>query len=669
MAKPSGAGRAAAAGLAVTLLALTALSLVGVTSTRRSAAAVTKSTTLAGAYVRAKEAVAAEESLERKYRLEPGPEVEARHKQASLDLALALDDVRQWGSAEERAGVARLEARHTEYYQSVQRLFRAVDAGDAALELEIDNTETDPAFDRISGDVQAAADVHIVAAARAVRELERVERLVYVATLAGFAVGLCMLAAFGLVILGYQRELVRQSRKSEYQALHDRLTGLPNRTVFADRLGQALSGAARTGEAVAVMVFDLDRFKEVNDALGHHYGDQLLCQVANRVGQAVRAADTVARLGGDEFAVLLPRTDADSAGELAERVLHALHQTFVMDDALTVDVEASIGVVVTSAHGGTVDELMRYADVAMYRAKDGRTGIVVYDPALHVESPTRLALLGDLRRALDREDELVVYYQPKVSLELGELSGMEALVRWQHPTRGLVPPGEFIPVAEGTGLINRLTTHVLRIALVDVRAWLDDGVEVQVAVNLSPRCLLDTTLPERVHGLLEEYGVPAALLRLEVTETAIMANTGLAMTILTELHRLGIRLSVDDYGTGYSSMAYLKRLPVDELKIDRSFVLGMTEDENDAILVRGAIDLGHNLGLTVVAEGVERAEHSAALKLMGCDIAQGFHYARPVPVSQLRAMMLQGRFSVDGAAVPELDGAAVVSQRPGGPLR
>jgi EAL domain-containing protein (putative c-di-GMP-specific phosphodiesterase class I) len=259
----------------------------------------------------------------------------------------------------------------------------------------------------------------------------------------------------------------------------------------------------------------------------------------------------------------------------------------------------------------------------------------VYRSELHTRDATRLLLLGDLRRAVGSDDQLVLHYQPKISLRLDELCGVEALVRWNHPTQGLLCPADFIPVAETTGLINRLTVHVLLLAVRQARDWLDHGLWAPVAVNVSPRCLLDSALVDHVGDLLVRFKVPGALLRLEVTETAIMANPSLAMTILTEISKLGVQLSIDDYGTGYSSMASLKRLPVDELKVERSFVLNMTDDDNDAVLVRSAIDLGHNLGLTVVAEGVESAEQVAALQDLGCDIAQGFHYARPMPGPEL----------------------------------
>jgi predicted signal transduction protein with EAL and GGDEF domain len=336
----------------------------------------------------------------------------------------------------------------------------------------------------------------------------------------------------------------------------------------------------------------------------------------------------------------MPHAGEAAAAALATRILANVHRSFILND-VTVDIEASIGAATAPTHADHTAALLRCADIAMYAAKDAKTGVELYRREMHTQDSNRLLLLGDLRRALETTDQLVVYYQPKVSLQLGEVCGVEALVRWQHPVRGLVPPLDFIPIAETTGLINRLTNHVLRLAICQARAWLDTGLPIPVAVNLSPRCLLDAGLVQHVTDLLRQYRLPASMLRLEVTETAVMANPTLALATLTELHDLGIRLSIDDYGTGYSSMAYLKRLPVDELKVDRTFVLNMDIDRSDAALVRGAIDLGHNLGLTVVAEGVEGSRHVAALQALGCDIAQGYHYARPMPPEQIAAWMRQ----------------------------
>jgi diguanylate cyclase len=443
-------------------------------------------------------------------------------------------------------------------------------------------------------------------------------------------------------------------RRLRHAGLFDELTGLPNRRLLNDRLEQALALGRRRRGTCAVLVIDLDRFKEVNDTLGHHHGDELLRAVAERLRGAVRESDTVARLGGDEFAVLLPDvTDGAAALVLAQRCVDALHSTFSVD-GIDLDIEASVGVAVGPDHGTDSDELMRVADVAMYEAKTQGRGVVLYEPDLDVHTPHRLALLGDLRRAL-QNDELILHYQPKVGVGTDDVSGVEALVRWHHPARGMVPPDSFIPVAENTGLIMPLTLRTLELAIGQARVWSDVGTPVQVAVNLSPRCLLEVTFPTMVHDLLRRHGLPAELLRLELTETTIMADPARALGVLSQLKALGISLSIDDFGTGYSSMSYLKRLPVDELKIDRSFVMEMLADRDDAILVRSSIDLGHNLGMSVVAEGVEDEDTLGVLRELGCDVVQGYHLGRPMAAEALTDWFVQRATSShlpDGATAP-----------------
>jgi diguanylate cyclase (GGDEF)-like protein len=472
--------------------------------------------------------------------------------------------------------------------------------------------------------------------AAAVREDVRTMTIALGVSLALFYVVVFRLIASASKKLRRQTEALQTSaERDRHHATHDALTGLPNWELLRDRLDQSLAAASRSAGEVAMLLIDLDRFKEINDSLGHSYGDKLLCQVGPRLQSVLREGDTVARLGGDEFAVLLPLVDGVAeARSVAERLREALHRPFDVD-GVALDVEASIGIVVSPWHGTDTEALLRNADIAMYAAKELKAGAVVFRPEEHVTAPSRLSVLGDLRRALDGSDELFLHFQPKYTLDGERIEGVEALLRWHHPTVGLIPPDEFIPAAEGTGIILRLTEHVLDLALVQMRAWLDRGHAVPTAVNLSTRCLLDAGLPDLVQRLLAEHRVPAQLLRLEVTESAVMGDAARCMEVLQRLHDLGVRLSIDDFGTGYSSMAYLRRLPVDELKIDRSFVLGMTTTQHDAVLVRTAIDLGHNLGLTVVAEGVEGVEHVTALRALGCDIAQGYHYARPMAADQL----------------------------------
>jgi len=389
---------------------------------------------------------------------------------------------------------------------------------------------------------------------------------------------------------------------------------------------------------------DLDRFKEVNDTLGHHSGDQLLRAAAGRIRRAVRESDVVARVGGDEFAVVLPGASRAMAGEVADRIRETLEEEFTVSGA-TVDIDASIGIAIHPDHATDVDTLLQRADLAMYKAKDTHIGHTFYSEELDQGHPSQLSMVGELRRAIERE-ELVLHYQPKASLGNGAITHVEALVRWQRPEHGMVPPDEFIPLAEHTGLIKQLSAYVLDVALRQLRAWLDLGLDLGVAVNLSARNLLEPDLPDQIAELLLRRGVEASRLVLEITESTIMADPARALSVLSRLSEMGIRLSIDDFGVGYSSLSYLKRLPVDELKIDRSFVAHMDSDEDDAFIVRSTIDLGRNLGLSVVAEGVETEAVWDELGELGCDYAQGWYLGRPMPaadlVDWLRATAAQG---------------------------
>jgi diguanylate cyclase (GGDEF)-like protein len=452
-----------------------------------------------------------------------------------------------------------------------------------------------------------------------------------------FAILIALAVLYGVlfrIVAGASKALRHQAEVNEHQALHDSLTDLPNRTLFHDRVHQALTSARREHVPTAVMIMDLDRFKEVNDTLGHASGDELLKQVGLRLSESLRESDTVARLGGDEFGVLLPKVvDAKAAVAVARKLRTTLEEPFTIH-GLALQMEASVGIALYPDHGGDVQSLLQRADVAMYVAKEHPAGCEVYTSERDDYSPDRLTLLTELRRAIDR-GQLVLHYQPKADLRTGEIHGVEALVRWQHPERGMIPPDEFIPPAQKTGVIGPLTMFVLDEALRQCRTWTLQGLELCVAVNLSTRNLLDLHLPEAVGELLARWEVPAGLLELEITESTILADPVRAMQILSRLDEMGIRLAIDDFGTGYSSLAYLKRLPVDELKIDKSFILGMDESENDEVIVRSTIDLGRNLGLRVVAEGVESAKAWSRLSQLGCNTAQGYYLSRPVPADEL----------------------------------
>ncbi|GIF08309.1 putative bifunctional diguanylate cyclase/phosphodiesterase [Actinoplanes siamensis] len=446
----------------------------------------------------------------------------------------------------------------------------------------------------------------------------------------GFSVGsLALLLGALVTILISGLSWRSHSRSVRRAATHDPLTGLPNRALFTERTQAALRG----GRPAAALIVNLRGFRNVNDVLGHRHGDLLLKEVARRLAEAAPAGATVARIGGaDDFAVLLPGADLAQARATAETLLAELHRTFLIED-FHVDVEANAGLAAAPEHGADAQTLLRHADAALHLAKEQASGVQQYDPAHDGNTASRLELLGDLRRAIGTDDQLSLHYQPKVSLATGRVTGAEALIRWQHPQRGRVFPDVFIPTAESTSLIHPLTSHVLELAVRQAKIWAQRGTPIPVAVNLSTRCLLDPGFTAQVFGLLYRTGLPAHLLKLEITESVAMADPDRALTVLRALHDGGISLSIDDFGTGHSSMTYLQHLPVDELKIDKSFVQAMANSHGDAVLVRTAITLAHNLGLSVVAEGVEDEAAVAALRELGCDVAQGYHYARPMPAA------------------------------------
>jgi diguanylate cyclase (GGDEF)-like protein len=447
--------------------------------------------------------------------------------------------------------------------------------------------------------------------------------------------GVLELALLGLYLSLFPllRRVTRRLRghlaEIEHQALHDGLTGLPNRDLFRRRIEEALAQAEQRRSGVSVLLLDLDRFKEINDTLGHQSGDLLLQALAKRLETLIRATDTVARLGGDEFAIVSPGAgDEAGAFALAERIRTGLEAPFALA-GLTVEVEASIGIALYPDHGADVEALIRHADVAMYNGKKTHRPMLYSQKDDHY-SPDRLALVGELRRAITN-GELVVHYQPRVELATGDVHAVEALVRWDHPERGLLAPGEFLPLAEHTGLIRPLTGYVLDAALADCADWSKEGLRPGVSANLSARDLLDADLPREVESLLSKHGVDPTLLEVEITENTILTDPERTRIVLERLRDLGVRLSIDDFGTGFSSLGQLKRLAVDVLKIDKSFVLNMAHDDNDDVIVRSTIELGHNLGLRVVAEGVETQETWSRLTQLGCDTAQGFFISRPLP--------------------------------------
>ena len=426
-----------------------------------------------------------------------------------------------------------------------------------------------------------------------------------------------------------QAQLKQAEMTLRLQVYYDPLTGLPNRALIQNRIEKSLKCDLVKGTVRALLLINLDRFREINDAVGYHNGDIVLKVVGQRMTEMRLEAATVARLGGDEFAILL-QADREEVARIAGMVLDRISQP-VVREGVPIAVRASLGIALSPDHGTDTGTLLRRANVAMRVAKKAGSGIAIYAPEQDQKfNPERLALMGELHQAIER-DELCLHYQPKVDLHTTRISGCEALVRWQHPQRGLLPPGQFISLAEQSGLIKPLTQWALKAAVCQCQAWQQTGIECPVTVNLSVRNLQDTQLPDQLTQLLSTHGVAADRLGLEITESFIMADPARALEVLTRLRNMGLKLSIDDFGTGYSSLGYLKTLPVQEIKIDKSFVMTLMKDRHNAAIVRAAVDLGHSLNRTVTAEGVEDQGTWHGLVALGCDVAQGYYFSRPIP--------------------------------------
>ena len=459
------------------------------------------------------------------------------------------------------------------------------------------------------------------------------------------SVFLCLTAILTSYIYGQvhktQTALLRQeineaaaiNEALEHQAQHDLLTLLPNRALLQISLEQAIQTYDTSGVTQALLLMDLDRFKDVNDTFGHRFGDLLLQQIGPRAREVLGTSALLARLGGDEFAVLLDGGNSQTAAELGVELVTALEKPFSIEGHV-ISVGVSIGIALLPEHGCAPDTLLQHADVAMYNAKRRRLGWVLYAPEQDNNTPERITLANELRDAIG-QDELTVYLQPQVSLNTRSLKGVEALVRWQHPKRGLVFPDQFISVAESTGLIRGLTHWVLNAALREIHNLAGIGIVVPVSVNFSMRDLHDADLPHTVESLLARWSVHPAQLTVEITESSLMDDPPRALQTIRSLSSMGVRISIDDFGTGYSSLSYLKQLPVDELKIDRSFVQHLANDKKDAAIVRSTIGLAHDLGLQVVAEGIEDMDTWVRLRALKCDTAQGYLISRPMPAQQL----------------------------------
>jgi diguanylate cyclase (GGDEF)-like protein len=444
-----------------------------------------------------------------------------------------------------------------------------------------------------------------------------------------------LLAVFVRAILTFRD--VREYSVTRYQAITDDLTSLPNRRLFLTRLDEAIADAHESEHSVALLIVDLDHFKELNDTLGHHAGDLLLRQIGPRLNGVVRATDTVARLGGDEFGIVLGPADESVALRVADKVRRSLAEPFVVRE-MALHVAASVGIALCPDHADDVDELLQRADVAMYHAKAAGTGRELYATERDTNSRERLELIADLHLALER-GELEAFFQPKVDARNRRVMGVESLVRWRHPERGLVAPNVFLPLAEQAGLARPLTRIVLDQALAQCRAWMDQGLELHMSVNMTAPDLLDAQLPNEVGEALERHGLPPSALVIEITESSVLSDPVRIGHVLDRLDKRGIGLSLDDFGTGYSSLTHLKALPVGEVKIDRGFVARMESNRADRAIVSSTIGLAHNLGMRVVAEGVEDETTWALLEALGCELIQGYAFSKPLPADELAPLL------------------------------
>jgi diguanylate cyclase (GGDEF)-like protein len=611
------------------LLTLAASSVTGASRTRSAAEDAHDASNIFAAFAEVGSAESTVAALEWEYQAQ-GNVLRAPFDQAVQNVAHALRHVRDVGG--DPRELAHIRQLHFAYLAAVGKMFTAVEAGRGQRAERLQQHQVVPAFGDVQTEIKADAEDNHRFAQATLHRFGSIERTVFWGTLGIFGAGLALL----MVLL---RMLGTHLRRMGWLAAHDPLTRLPNRLQYQERVETALS-RARDGDAVEVILLDLDRFKDVNDTLGHDVGDALLNLIGPRLRTVLHDDDLVSRLGGDEFAILVParRSTSDEVTALgAERLTAALREPFAVGD-VRLQVEASIGIARSAPGGNDALTLIRHAETAMYAAKDSGADFVIYHPSADGNTSRGLKLLAQMRQAI-ADNQLRLHYQPKIRLTDGSVSGVEALVRWQHPTEGLLEPSDFVPLAESSGLIHDLTLEVIAQAASQARIWHLARHQLPVAVNVSARCLLKPTLPDAVREVLRREGIPGELITLELTETAAMIDPQRAADTLRQLANLGVHLSIDDFGTGHTSMSYLSDLPIDELKIDLSFVQRMLTDPKADAVVRTCIDLAARLNVRVVAEGVDTAETYLALVARGCDQVQGYLIGRPMPANELETFL------------------------------
>jgi diguanylate cyclase (GGDEF)-like protein len=621
--------RTTTAVLALGLFILASLALISTATTERATARVSAVTATGDAWGHLFDHINLEEDLMHAYLAVLDDGNRQSFAQTIGGAEPILESLKQAPDANQRQVALVAQA----YQSYVVTLHAILDAAQVPTTLEARTLQGETAAATVRQLVSASEASERRATVTFNESVERSSRGLRVAATIAFSACAVLLGLCWAVLVGYQRRVERQAAANEHGATHDVLTGLANRTMLSDRIGPAIS--SEQGDGVGLLLIDLDGFKDVNDTLGHNFGDSVLQMVAARLAASVRDGDTVARLGGDEFAVLLPGiSSVEEAVALARRLLAALLEPIKLDE-YTLEVGSSIGVSMYPIDCDNPDQLLQHADIAMYTAKRDRLGVAAYEQSQNSYHPKQLTLLAELRKALTG-DEIMLHYQPKVNTSTGCIVGVEALIRWQHPIRGLLGAMEFVPLAEQSGLIDQLTFRVLRDAIEQCQSWQRAGLELPVAINVSARNLTDPDFVEKVRALLRDSQILPSMLTFEITETAVINDHEQALSVLHEIRAMGLGLSIDDFGTGYSSMVYLQEMPITELKIDRCFVSQIDTEANKAI-VHAVLDLARHLQLKVVAEGVEDQRTRDELSALGCAVSQGYLFGKPVPAADLVA--------------------------------